>query len=91
MTNTDVFTTSDVATICRVSTRIVTKWFDTDILGGYRLPGSLHRRFTATNIRDFMSKQNMPIEWLDEAIEVRLNGKPIKNEEEVEAIAEASN
>jgi hypothetical protein len=63
----DVFTTSDVAKICRVSTRIVTKWFDDDILSGYRLPGSKHRRFTYDQIRSFMAKQDMPLEWLDQA------------------------
>jgi len=78
MKNTDVFTTSDVATICRVSTRIVTKWFDSKMLDGYRLPGSKHRRFTKKNIRDFMRKQEMPEEWLDEAIESRgANKEPI--------------
>ena len=68
MRNIDVFTTSDVAKICRVSTRIVTKWFDGGDLTGYRLPGSKHRRFTETQIKDFMVKNEMPTEWLVEAI-----------------------
>ena len=76
MKNKDVFTTSDVAKICRVSTRIVTKWFDTEILDGYRLPGSKHRRFTYANIHSFMAAQNMPIEWLDVAV----IEKPIKKQ-----------
>ena len=93
MKSNDVFTTSDVAIICRVSTRIVTKWFDRGILGGYRLPGSKHRRFTRTHIRDFMAKQEMPLDWLDEAVEWRKTGQKLKvlkgyrSEEEIEAEA----
>jgi len=71
MKDNDVFTTSDVASICRVSTRIVTKWFDSDILDGYRLPGSKHRRFTYDQVRSFMAKQEMPLTWLDDAVEER--------------------
>ena len=66
--NNDVFTTSDVAKICRVSTRIVTKWFDSGALNGYRLPGSKHRRFTENQIKAFMTDNEMPLEWLAEAI-----------------------
>lgn len=71
MKNNDVFTTSDVATICRVSTRIVTKWFDNKMLDGYRLPGSKHRRFTYKNIRSFMDVYEMPVERLDEFVQER--------------------
>jgi hypothetical protein len=71
MKDNDVFTTSDVANICRVSTRIVTKWFDNDILDGYRLPASKHRRFTYDHVRSFMAKQDMPLKWLDEAVDER--------------------
>lgn len=80
MKNNDVYTTSDVAKICRVSTRIVTKWFDADILKGYRLPSSKHRRFTYDNIRNFMAKQDMPLQWLDEAADERTT-KPMQVEE----------
>ena len=68
MNNIDVFTTSDVAKICRVSTRIVTKWFDGGDLIGYRLPGSKHRRFTYYQIREFMDTNAMPVGWLDAAV-----------------------
>jgi len=67
----DVFTTSEVASICQVSTRVVTKWFDTGILEGFRLPASKHRRFTYDNLRSFMTKEEMPVEWLDIYIEDR--------------------
>lgn len=68
MKNLDVFTTSEVAQICRVSTRIVTKWYDNKILTGYTLPGSKHRRFTYADVKNFMTTQQLPINWLDEAI-----------------------
>ena len=64
----DVFTTSEVASICRVSTRIVTKWYANQILTGYTLPGSKHRRFTESDIRTFMVQQKLPIDWLDQAV-----------------------
>lgn len=79
MTGKDVFTTSDVAEICRVSTRIVTKWFDDDILSGYRLPGSKHRRFTYDQVRSFLDKQDMPLEWLDQVA-----NKPKKKKQKME-------
>lgn len=62
----DVLTTSDVAKICRVSTRIVTRWFDKKLLKGYLLPGSTHRRFITKEVESFMVAQGMPAEWLVE-------------------------
>ncbi|MFA6426095.1 MAG: helix-turn-helix domain-containing protein, partial [Phycisphaerae bacterium] len=35
----DIFTTGQVAQICKVAPRTVTKWFDTGQLKGYRIPG----------------------------------------------------
>ena len=67
----NVFTTSDVAEICQVSTRVVTKWYDTDLLDGFRLPGSKHRRFTYENIKNFMTDEGMPVEWLEAAVKER--------------------
>lgn len=63
----DSFTTSEVAKICRVSTRIVTKWSDTGRLKGYKLPDSKHRRFTFEQIKSFMEECEFPMEWLKEA------------------------
>ena len=39
-----VFTTGQVAKICQVAPRTVSKWFDSGRLKGYRIPGSQDRR-----------------------------------------------
>jgi excisionase family DNA binding protein len=39
-----VFTTGQVAKICKVAPRTVSKWFDSGRLRGYRIPGSQDRR-----------------------------------------------
>ena len=38
-----VFTTGQVAKICKVAPRTVSKWFDSGRLRGYRIPGSQDR------------------------------------------------
>src|SRR5579862_2648637 len=40
----DVLTTGEVAKICNVAPRTVSKWFDSGALTGYRIPGSKDRR-----------------------------------------------
>ena len=35
-----VFTTGQVAKICKVAPRTVSKWFDSGRLRGYRIPGA---------------------------------------------------
>src|SRR4051812_28109101 len=39
----DVLTTGEVAKICNVAPRTVSKWFDSGALHGYRIPGSKDR------------------------------------------------
>lgn len=39
-----VFTTGQIAKICKVAPRTVSKWFDSGRLNGYRIPGSQDRR-----------------------------------------------
>lgn len=56
-----VLTTGDVARICNVSRKTVTKWFDSGILSGYRLPGSKDRRILVDELYRFMRKSNMPV------------------------------
>lgn len=62
-----VYTTGQVATICKVAARTVSKWFDSGRLKGYRVPGSNDRRIPATNLFAFMLKHGMdqliPGEW----------------------------
>jgi len=64
----DVLTTTDVAKICRVSTRVVAKWNDCGLLKGFTLPNSTHRRFTYNDVETFMDENNMPKQWYNEAV-----------------------
>ncbi len=61
----DVLTTGQVAEICKVAPRTVTKWFDTGQLKGYRIPGSKDRRIPASELIRFMKSHDMPTDALD--------------------------
>lgn len=61
----DVLTTGQVAQICHVAPRTVTKWFDTGQLKGYRIPGSRDRRIPANELIRFMKAHNMPTDALE--------------------------
>jgi len=61
----DVLTTGQVAKICNVAPRTVSKWFDTGQLRGYRIPGSKDRRIPADQLVRFMRAHNMPLNGLD--------------------------
>ncbi len=56
----NVLTTGDVAKICNVAPRTVSKWFDTGQLKGYRIPGSKDRRIPLSELIRFMKAHNMP-------------------------------
>ncbi|MHC4238238.1 MAG: helix-turn-helix domain-containing protein [Planctomycetota bacterium] len=56
----NVLTTGDVAKICNVAPRTVSKWFDTGQLKGYRIPGSKDRRIPVSELIRFMKVHNMP-------------------------------
>jgi excisionase family DNA binding protein len=56
----NVLTTGDVAKICNVAARTVSKWFDTGQLKGYRIPGSKDRRIPLSELIRFMKAHNMP-------------------------------
>ncbi len=58
----EVFTTGDVARLCRVTIRTVIKWFEQGRLEGYRLPGSRDRRFTRRAVQRFLQESGMPVE-----------------------------
>ena len=60
----NVLTTGDVAKICNVAPRTVSKWFDTGQLKGYRIPGSKDRRIPMDELVRFMKSHNMPTEGL---------------------------
>ena len=56
----NVLTTGDVARICNVAPRTVSKWFDNGQLKGYRIPGSKDRRIPLNELVRFMKQNNMP-------------------------------
>jgi excisionase family DNA binding protein len=56
----NVLTTGDVAKICNVAGRTVSKWFDSGLLKGYRIPGSQDRRIPVEEMIRFMKEHNIP-------------------------------
>lgn len=56
----NVLTTGDVARICNVAPRTVSKWFDNGQLKGYRIPGSKDRRIPVSELIRFMKIHDMP-------------------------------
>ena len=61
----DVLTTGDVAKICSVASRTVSKWFDSGQLRGYRIPGSKDRRIPIDQLVRFMRVHGIPLNGLD--------------------------
>ncbi len=60
----DVLTTGEVAKICNVASRTVSKWFDSGQLRGYRIPGSKDRRIPVTSLVKFMKSHGIPMDGL---------------------------
>lgn len=60
-----VLTTGQIARICHVAPRTVSKWFDMGQLRGYRIPGSRDRRVPIDQLIRFMKTHNMPLNGLD--------------------------
>jgi excisionase family DNA binding protein len=58
----DALTAGNVAEIVRVAPRTVSKWIDSGLLRGYRLPGSQDRRVLAKDLKAFMEARGMPVE-----------------------------
>ena len=61
-----VFTTGQVAKICKVAPRTVSKWFDSGTLRGYRIPGSQDRRIPREHLIRFLKEYGMPLGELEE-------------------------
>lgn len=61
----DVLTTGDVARICNVAPRTVSKWFDSGKLRGYRIPGSKDRRIPLDQLVRFMRAHDIPLNGLE--------------------------
>ena len=60
----DVLTTGEVAKICNVAARTVSKWFDSGQLEGYRIPGSKDRRIPVQGLMKFMQAHGIPLDGL---------------------------
>ena len=60
----DVLTTGEVAKICNVAPRTVSKWFDSGQLKGYRIPGSKDRRIPLDELTRFMRSHGIPMQGL---------------------------
>lgn len=59
-----VFTTGQVAKMCHVAPRTVSKWFDSGKLKGYRIPGSQDRRIPREQLLRFLKDNGMPVDRL---------------------------
>ncbi len=60
----DVLTTGEVAKICNVAPRTVSKWFDSGSLKGYRIPGSKDRRIPVPELIKFMKNHGIPLDGI---------------------------
>ncbi|MGD9691812.1 MAG: response regulator [Phycisphaerales bacterium] len=60
----DVLTTGEVAKVCNVAPRTVSKWFDSGQLKGYRIPGSKDRRIPLNHLIKFMKDHGIPMDGL---------------------------
>ena len=65
-----VFTTGQVAKICKVAPRTVSKWFDSGRLRGYRIPGSQDRRIPREHLLRFLKEHDMPLGDLEAEVSV---------------------
>jgi excisionase family DNA binding protein len=61
----EVLTTGEVAKICNVAPRTVSKWFDSGALKGYRIPGSRDRRIPSNELVKFMRAHGIPLEGIN--------------------------
>ncbi len=58
--NKQVFTAGQVAKLCNVAHRTVSKWFDQGLIKGYRIPGRNDRRIPIAEVIRFMKEHNIP-------------------------------
>ncbi len=61
----DLYTTGDVADICKVSQQTIIRCFDTGRIEGFRVPGSKFRRITRQSLIKFMKENKIPLDNLD--------------------------
>lgn len=60
-----VYTTGEVADICKVSQQTVIRCFDNGKLKGFRVPGSRFRRIPRDCLLQFMKENKIPLDNLD--------------------------
>ena len=60
-----VYTTGEVAAICKVSQQTVIRCFDNGKLKGFRVPGSRFRRIPRDKLVEFMRENGIPLDQLD--------------------------
>ncbi|CAN5776497.1 response regulator [soil metagenome] len=60
----DVLTTGEVAKICNVAPRTVSKWFDSGQIKGYKIPGSKDRRIPKVQLIRFMQLHGIPLDGI---------------------------
>lgn len=54
-------TTGQIANVCKVAPRTVSKWCDSGRMKGYRIPGSLDRRVLPADVLEFLRTHHMPV------------------------------
>ena len=67
-----VFTTGQVAKICKVAPKTVARWFDSGRLKGYRIPGTNDRRFTREFLIRFIKEHGMPLGDLENEVMIKV-------------------
>lgn len=60
-----VYTTGEVAVVCKVSQQTIIRCFDSGKLTGFRVPGSRFRRIPRDNLLQFMKENDIPLDNLD--------------------------
>lgn len=60
-----LYTTGEVARICKVSSSQVLKWFDQGQLKGFILPGSTHRRITRESLIAFLKRTGTELKFTE--------------------------
>ncbi len=66
LSNKQVFTTGEAATVCRVSQQTIIRCFDSGRLNGFRVPGSKFRRIPRAELLRFMRDNSIPMDSLGE-------------------------
>ncbi len=84
-----VYTTGEVARICHVAPRTVSKWVDSGQLRGYRIPGSRDRRIPAEHLLAFLRAHGIPVDELDSGPCRILVMDPAATLEVIEAISDS--